>query len=85
MACTLDGTCQAALVLRAGSRLATRANLPAIRQVTTQQIGIFVWHFGHLVEAEVAEFASARPHAAPWPMSTASPTIIKFFQIALVV
>ena len=64
MAGTLDGYRQTALVLGARSRLTTRANLPPVRQVTSQEINIFVRHFLDLIEAEIADFAAAWPKTA---------------------
>jgi hypothetical protein len=73
-------------MLRAGSRLAARANLPAIRQVTAQQVGIFVRNFPDLIQAEVTEFAAAWPESpAAGVTAPAMPTIFQFFQIVFVI
>jgi hypothetical protein len=67
----LDSAGQTALMLGAGSGLATRANLTTIRQVTAKQIGVLIGNFADLVEAEVAQLGAA---GAKSTRATSAPT-----------
>jgi len=55
----LQCAAQTALMLGAGSRLATGFDLPTIRNVTLDEaIGIFIVNFAHMVVAKLTDFAA---------------------------
>src|SRR5258706_260898 len=67
MARALYGDGQAALMFGAGACLAAWPDLPAIRQVTAQEIGVLIRDFDHLIQAEIAYLRQITPgnHVVP--------------------
>ena len=62
----LDGRCQRALMLGAGSSLATGTDLAAVADVPLQQCHILVIDVINLLTTELANFRATAETAAPW-------------------
>jgi hypothetical protein len=79
--------CQTALVLCAGSRLATRADFAAICQVTAEQVNILIRHSLYFVHAKIAKLVAAWTHSTA-TRTTSAPapaTIIKIVHLAIII
>lgn len=64
MAGTLDGRCQATLMLRTGTRSAARQDLAPVGDIALEALNIFIIRQNDLVGAELA-------YLAPWCVAAA--------------
>jgi hypothetical protein len=67
MPCSLDGNCQAALVLGASTRLSSGFDLSPFRKISTQGANVFVINL-------LALFQTKSAHFAPWSKAPSAPS-----------